>query len=61
MKEKRGLEYYDYSFYKERKRLKELEEEGDRYRREKQTYRLAVAGFVIAALSLLWQILEKVL
>jgi hypothetical protein len=61
MKENFRLEDSDYSVYKEKKRQQEINEEGPRNRREKHTYWIAVAGLVIAALSLLWQMLDKVM
>lgn len=61
MKRNYRLEDHDYSAYKELKRQKEMAEEGPRNRREKHTYWIAVIGLLIAALSFLWQILDKLL
>jgi len=61
MRKNYRLEDSDISAYNELKRQKDIVEEGPRNRREKRLYWIAISGLVIATLSFLWQILDKVL
>jgi hypothetical protein len=58
---KQNLYEHDSSFYNELKRQQDIREDGPSKRREKRSYCIAIAGLIIAALSLIWQILDKLI